>query len=115
MQPIQVTAKFPSIARDRLGEFKDLASEALKITVDDPGNLQYDWFFNAHETQCVVRETYADSEAILNHLGMVGEVLGRLVDAGGGLEVEVFGDPSPELLQAADAFNPKVYSFLQGK
>jgi len=30
-------------------------------------------------------------------------------------DVEVFGDPSDELLEAAAAFEPKIYSFFQGK
>ena len=115
MGQIQVSAVFPTIAKERQAEFKDLAAEALKITMEDPGNLQYDWFFSQDESRCVVRETYVSSEAILAHLAMVGDVLGRLVDAGGGLEVELFGDPSPELLQAAEPFNTKVYAFFQSK
>jgi hypothetical protein len=58
VEHIQVTVTFPKITPDDLDEFKRLAGEALKIAADEPGVLQYDWFFNADETACVVRETF---------------------------------------------------------
>jgi hypothetical protein len=115
VEQIQITATFPNIAKENLAEFKRLAGDAMKVTQDDSGALQYDWFFNADETTCVVRETYADSAAILAHLGLVADVLGPLIELGGGIEVEAFGSPSDELLKAAEPFHPTVYSFFQGK
>ncbi len=35
------------------------------VREEDNGTLQYDWFFNEDHTECVVRERYRDSEAIL--------------------------------------------------
>jgi hypothetical protein len=55
MEPIQATVTFPKISSDNLEKFKRLAGEALKIAADEPGILQYDWFFNADETKCLVR------------------------------------------------------------
>jgi quinol monooxygenase YgiN len=115
MEKIQVTATFPQIGKENLDEFKQLAGDALKVTAEDPGVLQYDWFFNDDEGTCVVRETYADSEAVLTHLGMVGEALGTMIELGGGVEVEVFGSPSEALRQATSAMQPKIYTFFQGK
>ena len=45
----------------------------------------------------------------------VGEILGPMVELGGGLEAEVFGSPSAELAEALAPFNPTVYSRFQGK
>jgi hypothetical protein len=115
MEQLQVTATFPNIAKENLDEFKRTASEAVGVTANEPGTLQYDWFFNADETKCVVRETYASSEAVLAHLGNVGEILGPIVQLGGGLELEFFGNPSDELLQALKAFEPAVYTHFQSK
>jgi hypothetical protein len=92
-----------------------LAGEALKVTADDPGCLQYDWFFNQDESKCVVRETYADSDAVMMHLGLVGDLLGKIIEVGGGIEIEVFGDPSDTLLNATQALQPTIYSYFQGK
>jgi hypothetical protein len=115
VEQLQVNAKLTSIAKEDLAEFKRVASELLGITANEPGTLQYDWFMNEDETQCVVRETYASSDAVLAHIGNVGELLGTIIQLGGGLELEVFGNPSDELREAAEALKPVVYTQLQGK
>jgi hypothetical protein len=63
----------------------------------------------------VVRETYQNSQAVLTHLGMVGDILGPVVEVGGGVEIEIFGRPSEELVQAVEAFRPTYYAYFQGK
>jgi quinol monooxygenase YgiN len=115
MEQIQITATLPNIAPGDLAEVKEVAARALELTKREAATLQYDWFFNDDETKCVVRETYANSDAILAHMANMGDVIGKLAELGGGLEIEAFGDPSPELLEAAAAFEPTVYRFFQGK
>jgi quinol monooxygenase YgiN len=115
VEHIQIIVTFPKITPDSLDEFKRLAGEALKIAADEPGVLQYDWFFNADETACVVRETFESSDADLLHLARMGDIIGPVVQLGGGLEVEIFGRPSAQLVQALEAFNPTYYSYFQGK
>jgi len=115
VEQIQATATFPTIAAGDLEEFKQLAAQALDAARGEAGTVQYDWFFSDDDTQCVVRETYADSDAVLAHLGNVGPLLGRLVYLGGGLELAVFGDPSAALRDAIAAFEPRIFSFDDGK
>ena len=115
METLQASAKYPAIAPGDLSEFKQLAAELLEVARGELGTLQYDWFFSDDGTQCVVRETYASSDAVLVHIGNVGPSLGRLIELGGGLELEVFGEPSATLRDATAAFDPVVYSYLQGK
>ena len=115
MEQIQATATFPTIAASDLEEFKQVAAQALDAARGEAGTVQYDWFFSDDDTQCVVRETYADSDAVLSHLGNVGPLLGRLVYLGGGLELAVFGDPSAALRDAIAAFQPRIFSFDDGK
>ena len=105
----------PRIAPDRLDEFKDLAARALELTRGEEATLQYDWYFSEDETKCVVRETYANSEAVLAHMANMGDLIGQIAELGGGLEVEAFGAPSAELLEAAASLGPTVYRFFQGK
>jgi len=115
MKKVQITAKF-KIHKGKLAEFKKIASDCVvAVTKNEKGKgaIQYDWFFSPDETECVVRETYADSNAVLAHMGNVGEMLGQLL-AMSDFELEVYGNPSEELQKAAAALNPKVYSFYQG-
>jgi quinol monooxygenase YgiN len=115
MEQIQITATLPKIAPGDLAEFKRLAAELLELSKSEAGALQYDWFFSADETRCVVRETYANSDAVLAHLANVGELVGKLAAVGGGLQIEGFGPVSPQLLDAAAALQPTIYKFFQGK
>jgi quinol monooxygenase YgiN len=115
MDAIQTSARFPKIQPAQLAEFKQLAGEALESARGEAGTVQYDWFFSDDDTECVVRETYRDSEAVLAHLGNVGPLLGRMIDLGGGLELEVFGSPSAALRQAIAELQPAIYAHVQGK
>jgi quinol monooxygenase YgiN len=115
MEQIQLTGTLPNIAPENLAEFKERAARALPLTEGEATTLQYDWFFNDDETKCVVRETYANSDAILAHIANMGDLIGKLADLGGGVEIEVFGDPSPGLVDAAATFGPTIYRFFQGK
>jgi quinol monooxygenase YgiN len=76
MDAIQVTARL-TIHDGKLEEFKELAAQCMRsVRERDPGTLQYDWFFNDTHTECVVRETYKDSGAVLEHIANLGATLG---------------------------------------
>ena len=115
MQQLQVNATFPNITPGAADAFDDLAAEALVTILDEPGTLQHDWFFSADGGRCLVHETYASSDAFLAHLAAAGPLLGKLVELGGGLELELFGDPSTTLLDALAAFEPQIFHYRQGK
>jgi quinol monooxygenase YgiN len=115
MKEIQINAKF-KIYSGKVAEFKKIAADCVVAVAENEkgkGAVRYDWFFNPEETVCIVREIYTDSNAVLPHMGNVGELLGQLI-AMSDFELEVYGNPSEELQKAAAALNPKVYSFYQG-
>ena len=115
MEQIQITATFPKIAPGDLAEFKRLAAEALEVTKAEEGTLQYDWFFGGDESKCVVRETYENSDAVLAHVANMGDLLGKLAEVAGGLEIEAFGTLSPQLAEAAAGLQTVAYGFFHGK
>jgi quinol monooxygenase YgiN len=116
MNSIQVNAKFADIPTANLVEFKKVAAEALAIARSERGVLQHDWFFDDTETVCVVLENYQDSEALLAHIAKVGNRFGRLVELSGGCELEMFGDPSAQLVDATAGVRRSVFSsHFQGK
>ena len=108
MEQLQVSATFPSISPDAADQFKQLAADALATVRGEPGTLQHDWFFSDDGAQCVVRETYASSDAFLAHLVGAGPLLGRLLELGGGLALELFGEPSVALRDAVADFQPRI-------
>lgn len=113
MKKIQITAKF-KIHEGKVEEFKKIAAQCVPaVKANEKGALQYDWFFNPGKTECVVRETYTGSNAVLEHLGNVGALLGQLLYISD-FEAEIYGNMSEELKHALAGMNVKVYSFFQG-
>ncbi len=112
MNNLQLTARFV-IHDGQLDKFKKVAEACMHSTKEkDTGTLQYDWYFNNEGTECVVRETYVDSDAILAHIGNLGPLLGELL-AISDFYPELYGAPSEALVNATAALKPKVYSHFQ--
>lgn len=108
MDEVQVQATF-TIHEGRLADFKAAAERAVAaVRAHDTGTRQYDWFFSADETTCVVRETYESSQAVLEHIEHVRPILGDLVDSAA-LTIQVFGRPSEELEKAGEPFGQVIY------
>ena len=113
MKKLQVIARL-KIHDGQLDAFKSLAAQMLKaVKENEPGTTQYDAFFNADQTECVVLETYTDSAAVFAHLADIGAMLQKLLELSV-MTLEVFGSPSEELIAATVAMQPKRYSFFQG-
>lgn len=109
MGTIQFNARFPNIAPDDLDAFERRAKAAIDGVKDDPGILRYEWFLSADGTGCVARALYHDSDALLDHLDDLADRLEPVAELGGGMEIEILGDPSPELVEATDRFDATVY------
>ena len=115
MEKIQLTAKF-KIHAGKFDEAKTIADECIAIVKEKEegkGTLRYDWYLSPDQTECVVQEMYADSNAVLIHIGDVQEQLGKIF-AISDFTLEVYGNPSAELQKATTAFAPNVYFFYQG-
>ena len=109
MEEIQVSAHL-SIHPGKLAEFKTVAEQCMKsVREKDTGTLQYDWFLNEDQTVCRVREKYRDSDAVLEHMGNLGETLGHLLTLVD-MSLEVYGTPSEQLLMATEGMDIKWYS-----
>ena len=101
------------IHEGKLEEFKRLAAKCMdSVRTKDSGTLQYDWFFNADETECVVHERYRDSDALLEHVANLGDTMSALLQTCS-ISGELFGTPSPQLLKAIEGFDVRIYSPYQ--
>jgi quinol monooxygenase YgiN len=112
MIELQLTARF-AIHEGKLDEFKSLAERCMEsVREKDTGTLQYDWFFSSDGTECVVRERYRDSAAFLEHATNLGELLPGIMGVSDP-DIEIYGSPSAELLEAIAGLAPRVYSPYQ--
>ena len=111
MTELKVVARL-KIHDGKLDDFNALAAECRRIVKEkDQGTLQYDWFLNDDQTECVVLERYQNSEALIDHMSNLGETLGQLFSTGD-FSAEVFGSPSTEVLNASEGLEFVFYKEL---
>lgn len=113
MGALHVNAKF-SIHDGKLDEFKNYQNRCIDAVKEkDTGTTEYDWYYNSDQSVCIVKETYRDSEAFLEHLGNVGENLGPMMGITQ-FSGEVYGNPSAEVKKAVDGLEITFYERKAG-
>jgi quinol monooxygenase YgiN len=103
----EVTAR----AKVRDGElegFKRQAAEMMRATRElDTKTVRYDWFLSEDGTECEVRETYADADALIEHSQHIAEARNKLFrDFADEHTVAFYAQPSPALTEALKAMPP---------
>lgn len=118
MRQLEVSARM-TIREGKLEGFKQQAAECIRQTKEkDTKTLRYDWFLSGDGTECEIREAYVSSEGLIEHRMHIGEALIKLFNEFADAHaVTVYGNPSPELVEMANAQmagRVKWYSFFQG-
>jgi quinol monooxygenase YgiN len=85
------------IHEGKLEEFKRLSAQCMEIVrTKDTGTLQYEIYFSDDQSECIVLERYRDSDALVEHLEHIGDLMEAIV-ATGSVSGELLGEPSTEL------------------
>ena len=109
MDPLQATVRI-KVHEGTLADFEDLAREMVRIVREiDTGTLQFDWFSSADETEYVVRATYRDSDAAIQHIANLKSTL-KSFQAMCSVDMHLFGNPSDQLREAGARLGVKVYA-----
>jgi quinol monooxygenase YgiN len=112
MNELQCVARL-KVHAGKLEEFKRLQAQCVELVrTKDVGTLQYELYFNADSTECLVFERYRDSQALLDHLKNVREPMAAILQtcsASG----EVCGTPSPELIEQFKGSTVQIYKPFQ--
>ena len=111
----QIKAKaLLKIKEGKLDAFKNLVPQFISTVKEkDPGTLNYDWYLNEKNLECTVLETYTDSDALLTHVAHVGELLQKLSELSE-IRLEVYGNPSKQLLAAVEGMGTKIFPYYSG-
>lgn len=113
METLHLISRF-KIHDGNLAAFKAWSDECVAVTKrEQPGPLYYEWFLDEPNSECVVREGFKDSNALMVHMGNLGELLGKGM-AMADFKPEVYGTPSDELKAAAAALAPLIYTRFNG-
>jgi hypothetical protein len=78
MDELQINTTFLNISPENLDEFKRLAAEA--VSKGETGTLRYDIFLSDDGTKCVMPHVQASSDALLTHMGNMGELPGPMAE-----------------------------------
>jgi hypothetical protein len=82
------------------------------VRTKDTGTLQYELYFNADQTECLVFERYRDVQSLLEHQNNVGGLMDALLKTCT-VSSEVCGTATPELIKALDGSPLRLFSPYQ--
>jgi quinol monooxygenase YgiN len=110
----EVTARL-KIRDGELEGFKQQAAEMLRATRElDTKTVCYDWFLSDDGKECVVRESYVDADALIEHSQHIAETRNRIFrDFAYDHTVEFYAEPSAALAEALEAMPPGAVTLKQ--
>jgi len=104
-----------NIREGKLSEAKDHFQKMVnKTTADDEFVMDYEFFVNEEEGTVRVYERYPDSVAVMNHMGVVKDLLGPLGALIKVSNMEIFGNPDEKVLKAFEMWKPLVSPLSSG-
>ena len=93
---------------------QELAKRFCEQTKQEHGTLDYEWSFNADQTQLHVYERYADSAAALTHIQNVGPLLPEFMALTQNIRFEVYGEVSEEIKGALSELDVQYFQIFEG-
>ncbi len=104
-----------NIREGKLSEAKDHFQKMVdKTTADDEFVMDYEFFVNEEEGVVRIYERYPDSAAVMNHMGVVNDLLGPLGALIKVSNMEIFGNPDEKVIKAFDMWKPLVSPLSSG-
>jgi hypothetical protein len=101
------------LRRRRIG--RPAASYSDGTTREEPGTQGYEWFLTGDGRTCHINERYADSDAVMAHLGNFGSHFAeRFLACFEPTSFSVYGEPSAEARAALDGFGATYLGWLGG-
>ena len=94
----------------KVEEYKRLSAQAMDIVrAKERDTLEYAIYFNADESEAVVIERFASSEALIEHGGNMSEISPAVL-ATATVEGELLGEPSDELRTMLTGPEPELFT-----
>jgi quinol monooxygenase YgiN len=104
-----------TIEEGQVDAFTSLASGYIEaVQANEPGTLGYQWYLGEGGTKCILQETFADSNALLTHLGNVGPSLPELLAIAPITRLEVMGTVSDAAREALSGLGAVHFPHLGG-
>jgi len=100
-----------TINEEKFREFEDVARAMIAGSEKEPGTLGYDWCLSGDRKRCRIVETYADADAVLEHLTgpVVQELVPKLLQSSSISAFEVYRDPGPKATKMLGGFGAEIF------
>ena len=104
-----------TIPEGEINEFRKLATVIIdRVEANEPNTLSYEWFLSSDDSKCYVVQIYKDSEAVMDHLGSIGDLNGPFHQIALLTGLMIFGSPSDELRQTLEPVGAKIFEHWNG-
>jgi len=104
-----------SINDGMLEEFRALADEMIAATATEDGALCYEWYVSEDGSTCHIIERYADSAAMMVHLGNFGaNYADRFMPMVQVTSFDIYGPANDEVRNALAGFGTVHYDSIGG-
>ena len=104
-----------TINAGQLEAFRTLMQEMVASTEAEAGTLSYEWFLSEDSGSCHINERYADSDAVMEHLGSFGANFAeRFLGCVAPTSIDVYGDASDEVRAGLAGFGAVHHSPFGG-
>lgn len=87
---------------------REVASAMTALTREENDVIVYEWSLSSDGKELRVFESFFDSKACLDHMGHMAELSPKLTESVKLLEIEVYGEPSEEFVEATKDY-PIIY------
>src|ERR671924_1679162 len=106
-----------TIEEGKVQEYKKLVQDMSRaVEANEPDTINYQFYLNKAETECIVWETYASSEAVFAHINGVASqtILPKIHSVSKISRLDVYGNPSVELQKVLRSIGPQTYNLFAG-
>lgn len=104
-----------TVKEGQLDTVKTLLKTCIEtVKAKDRRVLSYQFFFNDDESKLYIIECYEDSEAVLAHVEIIGDLFFKLIEVAPMTRGEIFGNASDELVQALAPSGPQFFKYWGG-
>ena len=94
----------------KVEEWKRLTKQAMEVVrTKDRGTLQYEIFFNEHESEAIVFERYRDADAAIEHFSNISHLMAPIM-ATAFVTGEVLGTPNATMKKQLGKGEPKLFT-----
>jgi quinol monooxygenase YgiN len=99
----------------KLEEFRAVVRDLIASSKQEPGTLDYDWYFNADNTACHTYERYRNSAAVIAHGTTFGaRFVERFLKTCRTTGLDVYGSPNAAAKELLAGYGPTFYTKWDG-